>query len=384
MSLAVIVDMKQQTGQIEYVNASRKGMVVKRTQLNPVVLANPVVLGLAALLTSASVHAAPSNGQSSAPSTPTIANHLSAANHASGGAPIEEMLEAVVATVDEVPITLTDVIRRLPSPRKMSLSEASRDTEFKQVLDAVVLEKLIEAEAKAKKVDTSDAEIEEYVNEVAQRNNLDRAAFESALQTEGKSMSEYKKQVRIEILKSKLISSSVRAGVSVSDAEIDKYLKENPESEILGATIKLRQVLIRTEGRSEEEAKQKVEEAKEKIESGEDFADVARALSDAPDAGEGGLIGTVAEKDLSSEIFDAVFSLDVGEISGIVKTPAGLHIFKVEDKTSGVSEDDDDETKLATRREAARKVVMDRKSQDKMSSFFVHDLYESHSVDKKI
>lgn len=295
-----------------------------------------------------------------------------------------EMLEAVVATVNEVPITLTDVLKRLPQPKKLTLLEASRDTEFKQVLDAVILEKLIEEEAKTKRIDTSDGEIEEYVNEVAQRNNMDRAAFEAALQSEGKSIADYRRQVRVEILKSKILSSSVRGSVSVSDAEIENYLKENPDAAPAGASVKLRQIMIKTEGRSEQEAEEKIKTIREKVEDGEDFADTARAISEAPDASDGGLLGVVAEKDLSAEIFDAIATLDAGEISEVVKTGAGFHLFKVEEKSAGASEDDDDDAKEAIRKDAARKALMDRKAQEKLSSFFVHDLYQSHSVDKKI
>jgi parvulin-like peptidyl-prolyl isomerase len=298
--------------------------------------------------------------------------------------PPGEMLEAVVATVNEVPITLTDIQKRLSVPRKLTLLEASRDTEFKQVLDAVILERLIEEEAKAKRLETSSAEIEEYINEVAQRNGLDRPAFESALASENKSLSDYRKQVRVEILKSKLLSASVRGSVSISDTEIDNFLKENPESAVEGATVKLRQILVKTDGRSGEEAEEKIHEILKKIDDGQDFASIARASSESPDAAEGGLLGTVAEKDLSTEIYDAISSLDAGKVSDVVRTQRGLLIFKVEEKADGASEDDDEDTKIAIRREAARKALMDRKAQEKLSSFFVHDLYQSHSVEKKI
>lgn len=295
-----------------------------------------------------------------------------------------EMLEAIVATVNEVPITLTDVIKRLPNARRLTLAEASKDIEFKQVLDSLIMEKLVEEESKAKHIDTSDAEIEEYVNEVAQRNNLDRTAFENALRTEGKSVADYKRQVRLEILKSKLLSQSVRGSVSVSDAEIETYLKENPESGSTAATIKLRQILVKTDGRTDEEARSKIEQAKSKVEDGDEFSEVAQEMSEAPDAPDGGLLGNVEEKDLSSEIFDAIFSLDTGDVSEIIKTANGYHIFMVEERAGATSDDDNDDTKVEARREVARKALMDRKAQEKMSSFFVHDLYQAHSVDKKI
>jgi peptidyl-prolyl cis-trans isomerase SurA len=302
----------------------------------------------------------------------------------------EPVLEAVVASVDEKPITLLDVCQRLPGKPRLALTDAAKSVEFKQMLETIVLETLVEEESKVRRLDVGDPEVEQYIDEVARRNNLERSGFESALTSEGKDLAEYKKQVRFEILKSKLLSSSIRGAVAVSEEEVDRHLADQPASHApTGNTVTLRQILVKTESRSEVEALARATELRQKIEDGESFQEVAQSYSEGTDAAEGGLVGTVAEKDLSSEIFDAVFSLQTGETSPPVKTALGYQIFHVDSRTSTNDEDEDDieeaEQKRKTAlRDEARKVLMERKAQEKMSSYFLHDLYKAHSVDKKI
>jgi hypothetical protein len=56
----------------------------------------------------------------------------------------EIVIDAVVATVDDKPITLTDLSARLTPRRKLSFQQAAQDQEAQQALDAMILEKLIE------------------------------------------------------------------------------------------------------------------------------------------------------------------------------------------------------------------------------------------------
>jgi peptidyl-prolyl cis-trans isomerase SurA len=276
----------------------------------------------------------------------------------------------------------------LPGKPRLALADAAKSVEFKQMLETVILETLVEEESKTRRLDVGESEIEQYIDEVARRNSLDRAGFEAALVGEGKDLKEYRKQVRFEILKSKLLSSSIRGAVAVSEEEIDRFLADQPAAHApTGSTITLRQILVKTEARSEDEALERAKELRERVEDGESFDEVAKSSSEGADAADGGLVGTVAEKDLSSEIFDAVFSLKAGETSSPVKTALGYQLFHIDSRTGTDDEDEaeeEEEKRKATLRDEARRALMERKAQAKMSTYFLHDLYKAHSVDKKI
>ncbi len=65
--------------------------------------------------------------------------------------------------------------------------------------------------------------------------------------------------------------------------------------------------------------------------AGTDFATLAREKSTAPEAEHGGDLGYFAMGEMPAE-FNVVFGLPKGGISGIVKSPYGFHVFKLEEK----------------------------------------------------
>ncbi len=294
----------------------------------------------------------------------------------------EIILDAIVASVDDKPITLSDLARRLSPPRKLSLREISNDQEAMKALDSMILERLIELEAAAKQISISDQEVDDYVNEVAARNSLSRPEFEAALKKEGQTIDSYRKQIRLDILRTKLTSTMMRGGVSVSDGEIDDYIENHPELSQSGTAIKLSLITIAQEGRSQEQVETKIAEVLAALDAGDAFPEVAKRFSDGPNTAEGGSLGLVAESDLSPAIVQAIFPLDKGQHSPPIRSVQGAQIFYVEQRFSAIDDEDDEEHLLAVRQEV-KSLLQKQKSQERVSSFFINDLYKKHSVDKK-
>ena len=80
--------------------------------------------------------------------------------------------------------------------------------------------------------------------------------------------------------------------------------------------------------RTEDEASARAESLRARIEGGEDFAALARSESDASSSGpRGGLLGTYTRDGFPSihaPIRDAVFDLEVGQLSAVVRAPYGF------------------------------------------------------------
>jgi foldase protein PrsA len=95
-----------------------------------------------------------------------------------------------------------------------------------------------------------------------------------------------------------------------------------PTSEL---QIQARHILVETE----EEANAVLE----RLEQGEDFATVAMEVStDTGSAEEGGELGWFPKGVMDPAFEDAAFSLDVGELSGVVESSYGFHIILVEER----------------------------------------------------
>jgi len=79
--------------------------------------------------------------------------------------------------------------------------------------------------------------------------------------------------------------------------------------------------------------KVRIEKALARLKDGEDFGKVAREVSDDPDvARSGGEYSTTRDNVALPELKAALFSLPIGQLSGIVTTPLGFYIIKVAER----------------------------------------------------
>ena len=290
----------------------------------------------------------------------------------------ETFVDAVVASVDGAPITLSELSARMDPPKKISLKEASIDPEARLALDKLLLEHLVNAGAETRKLSVSPQEIEAYINEVAARNQMSRAEFEVALKKEKHSIEAYREQLKTEILKTKIASQMMQGGVGVTEEEIKDYIKMNPSLTQSGSKLRISQIFASSAGRDPEEARVQIQAARAELDGGANFADVARRFSDGPEGADGGSLGVISEEELSPLIFEAIFSIPDGTSSAIVESPNGFHIFQVDERF--VQEEETSEQVI----EEARRMLKQQKLEVKLQNYFTSDLYKLHSVDKKI
>ena len=150
---------------------------------------------------------------------------------------------------------------------------------------------------------------------------------------------------------------------------VKEYYDKNQNEFKQPAKIKARHVLVAFKGarnagpdaakRSKEEAKKRAEEALAKVKApGADFAKIAGEMTDEP-AGKakGGDLGFFTKDAMVKEFSDAAFTLKSGEISGVVESPFGFHVIKVE----GSQAAKDEPIEAATKGIAAKLLVQDKK-----------------------
>jgi len=103
-----------------------------------------------------------------------------------------------------------------------------------------------------------------------------------------------------------------------------------------GEQVAARHILISLEDldteAEREEARQRAESVREHLLAGEDFAELAREVSEGPSAANGGDLGTFGRGQMVPAFEEAAFSLDVNEISDVVESQFGYHVLQVTDK----------------------------------------------------
>lgn len=90
--------------------------------------------------------------------------------------------------------------------------------------------------------------------------------------------------------------------------------------DIPGFTMRALHIMVATE--------QEANEIKKLLDQGSDFKELAKQRSKDPNAVRGGDLGLITKGDLMPELDKAISSLAVGQVSGVIKSEVGYHIFK--------------------------------------------------------
>jgi peptidyl-prolyl cis-trans isomerase SurA len=163
------------------------------------------------------------------------------------------------------------------------------------------------------------------------------------------------------------VTPVVRTSVGFHILKLINERKPEAQQEQAAAVVQqthARHILLKlTPTQSEDEARKKLLEYKAKIESKQaSFEDLARQFSQDSYAAKGGDMGWLFPGDTVPEIETVMNGLKPGEISGVIKSPFGLHIVQVIERKS---EDTSKEKERAT----ARQVLTERKRQEAMEDW---------------
>ena len=205
--------------------------------------------------------------------------------------------DRVVAVVNGEVITLkqldkrVDTILKTPQARGMS-----RDTARSKVLDALIDQELINQAAKAKGVFVTDSDISMALESIKKENNLTDAQFRASLAQGGTDEAAFREDLRVELLRNRVMGAQVMSKIVVTDSEVVSYLRgEGPD---LGAaaggtgdTRPLRMIAIPANPKNKAESMAQARKIIKEIEDGLDFAAAAKKYSKGPGRDKGGDAG---------------------------------------------------------------------------------------------
>lgn len=225
----------------------------------------------------------------------------------------------IVATVNGDPITLAEFRERF-ARAGFKLDQGIALEVKEDFLNRLIERKMMLREAQRRRIKIGRPEINKRIEALRTENDKD---VKEVLSEQGIDFEKWKSDIWEDMMVERLLAREVSRHVSVSSIEVKRYYQANPQEFQKPDQVHARQIVVSTEAEA-----QKVMEI---LQSGVDFAAVARTKSTAPEAERGGDLGYFAMGDMPNE-FNVVFGLSKGEISGIVKSPYGFHIFKLEDK----------------------------------------------------
>jgi len=257
-----------------------------------------------------------------------------------------EVVDRIVALVNGEIITLSE-LEQMGKPFYDQVRQTStageREEKMKkarmEVLDRLIESRLLEEEMKKRKIEVPDRDVDATIQDVLKSSNLTDNDMKKALAREGMTYSTYRQKVRDELGKMRLVSREIKSKIVIEDVVLREYYQKNLEKFTDPLEVKIQQIFFPVpQHASQEETAAVQREARpilERARKGEDFAELARKFSKGPEAGEGGLLGYFKHRELMPELEEAGFKLRPGEVSDLVRSPAGFHILRVLERKGG-------------------------------------------------
>lgn len=247
----------------------------------------------------------------------------------------QTVIDRIIAVVDKEIITESELAERVSLIALQNKLDASKPELRKQVLDAMITEKLILAQAILDSVEVSDAEVTQALEQQIQ-NLIRQAGSEQRIeQYYGMPISRIRREFREEVRKQILVQrirQTRESSILVARREVEEFYETYKDSlPRVPEEFELSNIYIspKPDSALEYRTRQKLQAILDSIRAGGDFADFAKRYCQDVTAQSGGDLGWVKRGTFVPEFEEAVFALQEKALSSIIKTENGLHIIQL-------------------------------------------------------
>ncbi len=255
-------------------------------------------------------------------------------------------VDRVAAVVNGDVITLSELTQRAgteyrrvmdmpPGPER----DQARAKALRTAYEAVLAERLVENEVKTLGIEVTDAQIDGAIEDVKKRNNLSDDMLRQALASEGITVTAYRARLRKDFENHLLIAAKVQNRIKVTDDDVTGYYQSHLAEFSGEDQVKLRLILLQVPAGAPPADDARVKAAGEalltRLAAGEDFAELAKQVSQGPGASSGGDLGWVKKGTMPIDLERVAFVLKPGQNSGLVRARTGWIILKADDRRTG-------------------------------------------------
>jgi len=276
----------------------------------------------------------PGTARPAAPRTAPAARPAASATSA-------QRLDGIAAVVNDDVVLQSDVEEQVylfVMRNQMRPDSAMVDTLRRQVLEEMINEKLVVAEAQRQGLVVGDADVNRDVEKAIQdaKERLGPAGFQEQLAKENLTEERLRTKYRDEARRQQLAQRMVQKALPrkpVPQAEAEAYFKAEPDKFPLApgqVRLAVIQIPITPDSAADAAARQKIMGIRKRIVDGEKFAKVAAEVSDDPGSSKaGGDLGFFSRGSMEPALEKAAFSLALNQVSEPVRSPYGWHLMQV-------------------------------------------------------
>jgi peptidyl-prolyl cis-trans isomerase C len=228
--------------------------------------------------------------------------------------------------------------QQVAAMKGMTITDEQMSELKKEVLESLISTELLYQDSQKSGIKVEEKEINEaYAAQKQKAQFKTDAEFQAALKQSKTSETAYRAQLKQGLALDRFIKNKFTDKITVSDLEAKKYYDDNPTYFQQPAKVRASHIMMMVDSKADQskkdEAKKKIEQVMKRLKAGEDFATLAKQVSEDPYTKKnGGDLNYFSKGQMLQPIETQAFTLKKGEISDIVKTDYGYHIIKVTDK----------------------------------------------------
>ncbi len=251
-----------------------------------------------------------------------------------------ELLDRVIAVVDSGVIMETQLNARVEEVlKRLNTNNAELpplDLLEEQVLERLIIEEIQMQIAERAGIKISDSELNQTLSRIASQNNLSLEEFRVAIEQEGDSYKSFRATIKKELIIQRVQRGKVGSRVDISEQEIENFINSEEGRSELAEQYQVQHILVSVKsGLNENEInaiREKAQDILKRLGEGESFEKLAATYSAGQKALEGGFLGWRTTAELPTLFAETVSFLQVGETSDLIRSGAGFHILRLNDK----------------------------------------------------
>ena len=254
---------------------------------------------------------------------------------------VQRSADFIVAVVNSEPLTNNEVRGKMLRAEQQ-LTQQGGALPSRAELARDILERLISDKAQLQAARQSGLRVDQNainnaVLSVAEQNQMTVEQLRSRLTADGVTFAKFQSELRDELLVNRFRQREVEARISITDADVDQFLREQDGGAALATPdINLAQILIAVPeiatAAQIATLQAKAQSASDRARSGGDFVALAKEFSDLPSRATGGVMGLQSTERYPSLFVEATKDLREGAVTAPVRSGAGFHVLKVLEK----------------------------------------------------
>ena len=258
----------------------------------------------------------------------------------------------ILAVVEDRVITRDEVMKEvepfIPQIRQKSLSEFEFNKRvgdyIREIVQNMIDRELIVKDFRDKGMTIPQSYLDSNFDDYLKREfNGDRAEFLKFVQSQGKTIKQFKKEQEKDLIVGYMQNNKRQAVAEISPKKIKDYYEANKAKWYTPASAKISLITLKT-GRTAtlDENRKLAKEIVAKFNAGEKFSELARKYSKDDSSAKGGEWGWYKKGELNPLLDKQAFAIEAGKITEPVEIGDMIFILKVEEKKpEGISPIDD-------------------------------------------